>query len=355
MEEILINKIIAKTLGLEAAVLLGELLNLFNNNKQEEFSCSLSVLSENTTLSKRSTINAIKKLKEAQILGVTAKGMPRRNYYKINLLVLSELTNTTSSAKTEQLITTGDTTTIEVIKESSSSIKYDTTWGYKYETACIADCDTASSVDYLILDSNGDTEVAPWDKKTAQNGVLDPKQYQNKPKAVPKQAHLSSQVGNTSSSELPPQKRKEKKESCKERKEKKQNKELASGFSEENPDAGAFQKIKLFFFSEFEKETGYKMLWTNRIGADIKRLLKSLSENEIIRRMKNYFHTEDRYIKNNLSWANFISNIDKPFIVQMSSDSNLLSLKQELDIALKENKFWLIEPLKEKIKKAEAI
>lgn len=80
-----------------------------------------------------------------------------------------------------------------------------------------------------------------------------------------------------------------------------------------------YKKVIDCFYTLFEKTCGYKPTWNNRLGGDVKRLLKIHAPEELCRRLKNYFTCDDNFIKKNISWSGFIANIDKPLIVKISS------------------------------------
>jgi DNA-binding transcriptional ArsR family regulator len=74
---------IAKKLGVEAAVLFGELATCETVYGQEFF-IQRERLMDATMLSEKQLNKAFAVLKEAGLLTVTRKGMPAKNYYRIN-------------------------------------------------------------------------------------------------------------------------------------------------------------------------------------------------------------------------------------------------------------------------------
>lgn len=89
---ITVNKQIMRELGLEEAVLLGELCSEYvyweSQNKLTDdnmFFCSVNKLEENTGLSDRKQRRIIKRLEELEILETQLKGLPATRYFKINV------------------------------------------------------------------------------------------------------------------------------------------------------------------------------------------------------------------------------------------------------------------------------
>ena len=96
---VVINKKMAKVLGLEATMIYSELLSkhaYFDNRGMLEdglFFCTIEDLEESTTLSKHKQKNAIDKLVEVGLVQTETKGMPAKRYFKIidNEKVLNEV------------------------------------------------------------------------------------------------------------------------------------------------------------------------------------------------------------------------------------------------------------------------
>ncbi len=98
------NKTIARLLGLTEAIMLGELCSISEMFGGDEFYFSQDKISNDTTLSEYQICNALKHLKEAEIISITKKGLPCRNYYSINEDKIAELleNDETSSQKTKE-------------------------------------------------------------------------------------------------------------------------------------------------------------------------------------------------------------------------------------------------------------
>lgn len=97
---IVVNKTIAHEIGLNEAILLGELASEYrfwkNNNELVDgdfFYSTVENIEENTTLTDKQQRTAIKNLVEAKILKVTVKGLPPRRYFKFNESTIMQIFN----------------------------------------------------------------------------------------------------------------------------------------------------------------------------------------------------------------------------------------------------------------------
>lgn len=112
---ITVNKIIAQELGLNEAILLGELASEYEYWERQEqldngyFFSTIENVYKNTTLTGRQQRTAINNLKEQGIIDVVIKGMPAKRYIKINEMQVIQLCNiklcenvTSSCAKMSQ-------------------------------------------------------------------------------------------------------------------------------------------------------------------------------------------------------------------------------------------------------------
>lgn len=77
------NKIVARKLGVNSAILLGALCTYQNSFNNKEFYKNQSKIIEDTCLSEHEIRQATKKLCESGILIVEKKGLPAQNYYFI--------------------------------------------------------------------------------------------------------------------------------------------------------------------------------------------------------------------------------------------------------------------------------
>lgn len=77
------NKTVAKLIGINEALVLGELCSLSVLFKSDEFFYHQERMSEDTSLSVRQVRNAIQRLEQSNLLEVRKKGMPCRIWYKI--------------------------------------------------------------------------------------------------------------------------------------------------------------------------------------------------------------------------------------------------------------------------------
>ena len=107
---IAVNRTIASEVGLEAAVILGELASEYiyhrsnGNLKDGYFFSTIENLSEKTFLSAHSQRMALSKLQEKGWIDVTRKGIPAKRYIKINEQQVVEFFNN----KSLKFLTTGD-------------------------------------------------------------------------------------------------------------------------------------------------------------------------------------------------------------------------------------------------------
>ena len=84
------NKGLAKKIGVDEAILFGEMCSL-TNVYGDEFFCDQETLMEETCLTEYRVRNAVKTLQDVGLLKVERKGMPAKNYYTLNEDVLIEL------------------------------------------------------------------------------------------------------------------------------------------------------------------------------------------------------------------------------------------------------------------------
>lgn len=100
------HKTLAKLLGVDEAILFGELCSM-NNLYGNEFFCEQSKLMNDTCLSEYRVRNALKNLQKANLVYVVKKGLPAKNYYILDEKKLIDILEcqSTSSIKFD---TTGD-------------------------------------------------------------------------------------------------------------------------------------------------------------------------------------------------------------------------------------------------------
>lgn len=105
-----VNKTLIKTVGLEEAIILGELCSEYEywleDNKLTEdgmFYCTSSKMEENTGLSEYQQRKAIRTLENLDILITKLKGLPATKYFMINESMLWSFLQT-SSEKTKELV-----------------------------------------------------------------------------------------------------------------------------------------------------------------------------------------------------------------------------------------------------------
>lgn len=113
---IIVNRDLAKELGLEEAIIFGELASEYNyyekNNQLEDgyFYSTIDNIEDNTTLSEYKQRKALNNLKDIGLIDITIKGIPAKRYIKINEEQVEELFNIkyqnnlrTSSLKIKEL------------------------------------------------------------------------------------------------------------------------------------------------------------------------------------------------------------------------------------------------------------
>ena len=101
---IAVNKILAREIGLNEAIMIGELASEHEYWEREGkiepdgyFFSTVKNVEDNTTLSERQQRSVIDKLKKLGILEVALRGLPARRYFKINEeVILTYLTNSYS-------------------------------------------------------------------------------------------------------------------------------------------------------------------------------------------------------------------------------------------------------------------
>jgi hypothetical protein len=104
------NKQLAKEVGVDEAIVFGELCSICNIHAEEFYFEQHRIIDE-TCLTEYRIRNALKNLRDFGLVSVTKKGLPAKNYYSLNEKVL-----------------------VEIISRSTSGIKFDTTGDYKIDT-----------------------------------------------------------------------------------------------------------------------------------------------------------------------------------------------------------------------------
>lgn len=107
------HKTLAKVLGVDEAILFGELCSM-SNLYGYEFFCEQNKLMNDTCLTEYRIRNALKSLQKANLVSVVKKGLPAKNYYVLDeneLLKILEY-------------------------QSTSAIKFDTTGNDNFDSTC---------------------------------------------------------------------------------------------------------------------------------------------------------------------------------------------------------------------------
>lgn len=90
------NKELAKEFGIESAILFGAFCGYQRGFKNQEFFREQTKIIEDTCLTEYAIRQAVKVLSNAGLISVVKKGLPAKNYYKINTQKLLELLSTSS-------------------------------------------------------------------------------------------------------------------------------------------------------------------------------------------------------------------------------------------------------------------
>lgn len=120
---IILNKTLAKEIGIENAIVFGALCSYQRMCGNEEFYKEQEKIIEDTCLTEYLVRKSIKELTEIGLISCKKKGMPAKYYFKIN-----------------------DSLTCKIL--TSSGAKFDTTGGHKNATTCGAKFDTTKEKQY---------------------------------------------------------------------------------------------------------------------------------------------------------------------------------------------------------------
>lgn len=90
---IVVNRDIAHLLGLDAAILLGELCAQANKHQTEWFYLQQKKIEENTTLTPYKQREALEVLQKHKLVSMKKEGLPAKNYYKIEQENLCQIFN----------------------------------------------------------------------------------------------------------------------------------------------------------------------------------------------------------------------------------------------------------------------
>ena len=97
------NKTIARHLGVNEAILLGELCSIFDYFNYNEFYISQERIANDTALSVKQIRTSLLNLEKAGVITITKKGQPCKNWYFINEDVVTEILETTEETDEEPL------------------------------------------------------------------------------------------------------------------------------------------------------------------------------------------------------------------------------------------------------------
>lgn len=85
------NKIIARRLGVNEAILIGELCSIQDYFRTEEFYIIQERISNDTALSLKQIRTTLSNLEEKGIITISKKGIPCKNFYRINTKLLEKI------------------------------------------------------------------------------------------------------------------------------------------------------------------------------------------------------------------------------------------------------------------------
>lgn len=118
------SKPIARKLGIDEAILFGELCSVNYRFDDEEFYYEQEKLMNDTCLTEYRLRNALKNLQSANLVTIIKKGLPAKNYYKLNADKLLEIIEEDKKSR------------------STSGVKFDTTRDSNFDTTRDSNFDT---------------------------------------------------------------------------------------------------------------------------------------------------------------------------------------------------------------------
>lgn len=127
------NKVLAKTIGLEATIVFGELSSISNIYGTDDFFCLKEQIENDTCLNSRAVRLALKTLQDIGLISIIKKGCPCKNYYTLHtcklLEILSDAENDSSSdVKNDSSSGAKSDTTSDIKNDTTSGVKSDTTF-----------------------------------------------------------------------------------------------------------------------------------------------------------------------------------------------------------------------------------
>lgn len=146
------NKIIARTCGVNEAILIGELCSIQDFYRTEEFYIVQERISNDTALSIKQIRTTLLNLEEEGIISISRKGIPCRNYYKINAELLNEIIKNGENQPAENIDLIAQTEEQDVTKGNNLELQKETTREEKR----------------LVLLNNKNTEVRIQNKNTQE-------------------------------------------------------------------------------------------------------------------------------------------------------------------------------------------
>ncbi len=90
-ESVLYNLKLAKKIGVNCAIVFGVLYKVSKMFENKEFYYQKENIENDTSLGEQAIRVSLKKLKDTELISINKKGIPCKNWYKINKKKLEEL------------------------------------------------------------------------------------------------------------------------------------------------------------------------------------------------------------------------------------------------------------------------
>lgn len=168
------HKTLARIVGVDEAILFGELCSM-SNLYGDEFFCEQSKLINDTCLTEYRIRNALKNLQKEGLVSVVKKGLPAKNWYTLNEDRLLELLDGQSTSGTKFDTTASDKidSTSEVKSDSTSEVESDSTFSKNTGSKNTGSKNTEKKEIYNAiisrLNEEAGTSYRPTSKSTQQH------------------------------------------------------------------------------------------------------------------------------------------------------------------------------------------
>ena len=143
------HKTLAKLIGVDEAILFGELCSM-SNLYGYEFFCEQSKLMNDTCLTEYRIRNALKNLQKAKLVSVEKKGLPAKNYYVLD-----------------------ENRLLEILKcQSTSAIKFDSTGTDNFDSTSTGKFDSTFNKNTVSKNTGINNTSKKERKKTSYDEIL---------------------------------------------------------------------------------------------------------------------------------------------------------------------------------------